>query len=64
MQRSSRVDYDAIAPLYDSQPHREKSPDPALATFLAERSPLGTALLLDIACGTGNQLVANRAIAS
>jgi len=64
MQRSSRVDYDAIAPLYDSQPHREKSPDPALATFLAKRSPLGTALLLDIACGTGNQLVANRAIAS
>src|SRR5262249_11785527 len=55
---------DAIAPLYDSQPHREKSPDPALATFLAKRSPLGTALLLDIACGTGNQLVANRAIAS
>jgi ubiquinone/menaquinone biosynthesis C-methylase UbiE len=63
MQRSSRVDYDAIAPLYDSQPHREKSPDPALASFLAERSALGTALLLDIACGTGNQLVANRAIA-
>ena len=63
MQRSSRVDYDAIAPLYDSQPHREKSPDPALAAFLAERSALGTALLLDIACGTGNQLVANRAIA-
>src|SRR5271167_4678733 len=63
MQRSSRVDYDAIAPLYDSQPHREKSPDPALASFLAERSALGTALLLDIACGTGNQLVANSAIA-
>ena len=63
MQRSSRVDYDAIAPLYDSQPHREKSPDPALAAFLADRSALGTALLLDIACGTGNQLVANRAIA-
>jgi ubiquinone/menaquinone biosynthesis C-methylase UbiE len=63
MQRSSRVDYDAIAPLYDSQPHREKSSDPALAAFLAERSALETALLLDIACGTGNQLVANRAIA-
>src|SRR5690348_14464452 len=63
MQRSSRVDYDAIAPLYDSQPGRDKSPDPALAAFLAERTALGTALLLDIACGTGNQLVANRAIA-
>ena len=64
MQRSSRVEYDAIAPLYDSQPGREKSPDPALAAFLAERSALGIGLLLDIACGTGNQLVANRAIAS
>jgi ubiquinone/menaquinone biosynthesis C-methylase UbiE len=63
MQRSSRVDYDAIAPLYDSQPGRDKSPDPALAAFLAARTALGTALLLDIACGTGNQLVANRAIA-
>jgi ubiquinone/menaquinone biosynthesis C-methylase UbiE len=63
MQRSSRVDYDAIAPLYDSQSHPEKSPDPALAAFLAERSALGTAPLLDIACGTGNRLVANRAIA-
>jgi hypothetical protein len=28
MQRSSRVDYDAIAELYDSTPHREKSADP------------------------------------
>ena len=63
MQRSSRVDYHVIAPLYNSQPHRDKSPDPALAAFLATRSAAGTALLLDIACGTGNQLIANRAIA-
>jgi ubiquinone/menaquinone biosynthesis C-methylase UbiE len=63
MQRSSRVDYDVIAPRYDSQPHREKSPDPALAAFLG-RPPLAeTPALLDIACGTGNQLIANRAIA-
>jgi hypothetical protein len=43
MQRSSRVDYDAIAPLYDSQPHREKSPDPALAkcrVLATNRSPV------------------------
>ena len=63
MQRSSRVDYDAIAPLYDSLPGRSKSPDPALAAFLAERSAPGTHRFLDIACGTGNQLVADRAIA-
>jgi len=30
MQRSSRVDYDVIAELYDSTPHREKSADPEL----------------------------------
>lgn len=59
---SSRVDYDAIAEGYDRSPHREKSPDPALAAFIAERTPTKTLAVLDIACGTGNQLVANRAI--
>jgi len=34
MQRSSRVDYDAIAELYDSTPHREKSADSELIAFL------------------------------
>jgi SAM-dependent methyltransferase len=63
MQRSSRVDYDSIADLYDSQPYREKSADPELAAFLAERARSDTLSLLDIACGTGNQLVANRIIA-
>ncbi|HTZ35331.1 MAG TPA: methyltransferase domain-containing protein [Stellaceae bacterium] len=63
MQRSSRVDYDAIAELYDSTPHREKSPDPELAAVLAGRSPGARLTLLDIACGTGNQQIANRAIA-
>jgi hypothetical protein len=29
MKRSSRVDYDAIAELYDGTPHREKSADPS-----------------------------------
>ena len=63
MQQSSRVDYDAIAPVYDSQPHREKSLDPALASFLAGRGAAQAPALLDVACGTGNQLIANRALA-
>jgi len=63
MQRSSRVDYDSIAGGYDTQPHREKSVDPELAAFLAERASSAPLSLLDIACGTGNQLVANRPIA-
>jgi ubiquinone/menaquinone biosynthesis C-methylase UbiE len=59
MQRSSRVDYDAIAELYDTTPHREKSADPALVAFLAGREPAASLTLLDIACGTGNQQIAN-----
>ena len=39
MQRSSRVDYDANAELYDSTPHREKSADPELIAFLAGCGP-------------------------
>src|SRR5262249_61616118 len=62
MQRSSRVDYDALAELYDSTPHREKSADPELITFLAGRAPAATLTLLDIACGTGNQQIANRGL--
>lgn len=60
---SSRVDYDAIADGYDDQPHRAKTPDPELASFLADRPEIRQPSLLDIACGTGNQLIANRAIA-
>src|SRR5260370_16681118 len=63
MQRSSRVDYDAIAELYDSTPHREKSADPELIAFLAGRGPAASLTLLDIACGTGNQQIANRGLA-
>ena len=63
MQRSSRVDYDAIAELYDSTPHREKSADPELIAFLARRGPAASLTLLDIACGTGNQQIANRGLA-
>jgi ubiquinone/menaquinone biosynthesis C-methylase UbiE len=63
MQRSSRVDYDVIAELYDSTPHREKSADPELIAFLAWRGPTASVTLLDIACGTGNQQIANRGLA-
>jgi ubiquinone/menaquinone biosynthesis C-methylase UbiE len=60
---SSGVDYDAIAHLYDSQPHRGKAVDPQLVTFIAQRAALEHLSILDIACGTGSQLVANRSIA-
>jgi ubiquinone/menaquinone biosynthesis C-methylase UbiE len=63
MQLSSRVDYDAIAELYDSTPHRAKSVDPELEAFLAGRGQAGNLTLLDIACGTGNQQIANRGLA-
>src|SRR6516225_4356390 len=62
MQRSSRVDYDVLAELYDSTPHREKSADPELIAFLAGRGPTATMTLFDIACGTGNQQIANRGL--
>jgi ubiquinone/menaquinone biosynthesis C-methylase UbiE len=63
MQRSSRVDYDALAELYDSTPHREKSADPELIAFLSACAPAASLTLLDIACGTGNQQIANRDLA-
>ena len=62
MRTSSGVDYDAIAHLYDSQPYREKAVDPELVTFMAQRGCADRPSILDIACGTGNQLVANRSI--
>ena len=58
-----RVDYDQVAPLYDSQPYRAKEPDPELKRFLAEWKGPGQPALLDVGCGTGNQLVANLALA-
>src|SRR5262249_1319685 len=63
MPRSPRVDYDAIAELYDNQPHRGKSVDPELAAFLAGRGQPAAPALLDIASGTGTQLGANRELA-
>ena len=62
MRTSSGVDYDAIAHLYDSQPYRGKAADPELVTFMMQRVSADRPSILDIACGTGNQLVANRSI--
>jgi ubiquinone/menaquinone biosynthesis C-methylase UbiE len=57
-----RVDYDQIAAQYDSQPYRSKAVDADLLAFLAERpAQAPPPAILDIGCGTGNQLVANRA---
>lgn len=61
---SSRADYDAIADSYDSQPYRGKSADPELAAFLTEHRSGKPLALLDIACGTGSQLIANRPLAA
>ena len=55
-----RVDYDAVAQVYDRGPYRDKPFDPVLQTFLSERSLDLRVHVLDVACGTGTQLAANR----
>lgn len=57
-----RVDYDQIAHLYDQQPYRQKEVDPHLLKFLDDRGikTPSSLSILDMACGTGNQLIANR----
>jgi ubiquinone/menaquinone biosynthesis C-methylase UbiE len=57
---SQRADYDAIAPLYDSGPGRSRAVDPELLAFIERRASSDGLSILDIGCGTGNQLVANR----
>jgi SAM-dependent methyltransferase len=57
-----RVNYDLIAHLFDAGPHRAKTVDPELVAFLSERAASDPPTILDVGCGTGNQLVANRAI--
>lgn len=52
-----QVNYDAIAHLYDTQPYRDKQPDPALRDLRQSSPPKA---ILDMCCGTGNQLIANR----
>ena len=59
MARRPRTDYDAIAHLYDTQPYRARAADPDLLAFGGDREPADLAVL-DIGCGTGNQLIANR----
>jgi SAM-dependent methyltransferase len=56
-----RVDYEAIAELYDTTPYREKPVDPELLAFAGRRASSDRFAVLDIACGTGNQLIADRA---
>ncbi|HEX6441197.1 MAG TPA: methyltransferase domain-containing protein [Stellaceae bacterium] len=63
MSRSARVDYDKIAHLWDSQPYRGKSLDAQFAAFVEECLSAAPIRALDIACGTGSQLIANRAAA-
>ncbi|HZO32536.1 MAG TPA: methyltransferase domain-containing protein [Chloroflexota bacterium] len=57
-----RVDYDQIAHLYD-EPIRDHAVDTNLLAFLDERPDLdrSTVRVLDVGCGTGKQLTADRA---
>ncbi len=52
-----RLDYDRIAHLYDGQPFRQKAVDDELLRFAGKRPTLR---YLEIACGTGNQILANQ----
>jgi SAM-dependent methyltransferase len=63
MRTAARVNYDAIAHLYDSQPYRKKTVDPELVAFVAQRVSSDRLSILDVACGTGSQLVADRSVA-
>jgi len=60
--RPVRVDYDAIAHLFDSGPHRTKTVDPELLAFIEQRTPGDVASVLDVGCGTGSQLIADRPV--
>jgi ubiquinone/menaquinone biosynthesis C-methylase UbiE len=59
--KAPRVDYDAIAGLYDATPYRTKPVDPELLAFGGRRGSGDRLAVLDIGCGTGNQLIADRA---
>lgn len=53
------MNYDRIATQYDAQPYRQKEVDGQLVAFMAG-SGRDNPTTLDIACGTGNQLLANQ----
>jgi ubiquinone/menaquinone biosynthesis C-methylase UbiE len=57
-----RTDYDEIAHLYDENPLRRKDVDDDLVRYLAmdKTRSLSSIRVVDIACGTGNQAVANK----
>jgi ubiquinone/menaquinone biosynthesis C-methylase UbiE len=57
-----RVNYDLIAHLFDAGPYRAKSVDLELLAFINQRAASDPIAILDIGCGTGSQLVANRSI--
>ena len=58
MRRRPRVGYDTIAHLYDAQPHRARTADRQLLAYAEAREGARLAVL-DIGCGTGNQLIAD-----
>ncbi|HYZ41829.1 MAG TPA: methyltransferase domain-containing protein [Stellaceae bacterium] len=60
--RPARVNYDTIAHLFDGQPYRAKSVDAELLAFIGDRGAAASLSILDIGCGTGNQLVADRRV--
>jgi ubiquinone/menaquinone biosynthesis C-methylase UbiE len=57
-----RIDYDRIATRYDADRHRAKSVDLDLVAYLNGRAgpSAENIAVLDVGCGTGNQLVADR----
>jgi ubiquinone/menaquinone biosynthesis C-methylase UbiE len=59
--KMQRVNYDKIAHLYD-EPSRDHIVDPNLIEYVEDHPELGKAEIrfLDIGCGTGKQLSANR----
>jgi SAM-dependent methyltransferase len=59
-QNMPRVDYDEIADVYDRDEYRSREFDTQLAAFVEVRSQPGLRVI-DVGCGTGQQLAANRA---
>jgi SAM-dependent methyltransferase len=57
---SARIDYDAIAHLYDDR-RRDHDVDPHLVAFVATRGGDERLRVVDVGCGTGKQLAADRA---